>query len=113
MSVTPPVGEDLEAIKTLLDAFVKAFNAGNAEAAAATYTEKAVVVDEEGERTEDDAAAIHDRYTAASQGAVNTCSTPLGITEVGTRLRLPSNSRTPRCAQRLSASLRLAHGRLP
>jgi uncharacterized protein (TIGR02246 family) len=57
-------GEDEKAIKTLLDAFVKAFNAGNAQAAAATYTEMVVVVDAEGERIEG-RAAIHDRYTAS------------------------------------------------
>ncbi len=66
VTVTPPAarGEDEKAIKALLDAFVKAFNAGNAEAAAATYTETAVVVDEEGERIEG-RAAIHDRYNAS------------------------------------------------
>jgi uncharacterized protein (TIGR02246 family) len=66
VTVTPPAarGEDEKAIKALLDAFVKAFNAGNAEAAAATYTETAVVVDEEGERIEG-RAAIQDRYTAS------------------------------------------------
>ncbi len=66
VKVTPPAarGEDEKAIKAILDAFVKAFNAGNAEAAAATYTETAVVVDEEGERIEG-RAAIHDRYTAS------------------------------------------------
>ncbi len=66
VTVTPPAarGEDEKAIKALLDAFVKAFNAGNAGAAAATYTETAVVVDEEGERIEG-RAAIRDRYTAS------------------------------------------------
>ena len=66
VTVTPPSarGEDEKAIKALLDAFIKAFNAGNAEAAAATYTETAVVVDGEGERIEG-RAAIHDRYKAS------------------------------------------------
>ena len=66
VTVTPPAarGEDEKAIKALLDAFVKAFNAGSAGAAAATYTETAVVVDEEGERIEG-RAAIHDRYNAS------------------------------------------------
>ena len=65
-AVTPAVdrGEDEKAIKALLDAFVKAFNAGNAEAAAATYTETAIVVDEEGERVEG-RAAVRDLYTAS------------------------------------------------
>ena len=55
---TPTVGrgDDEKAIKTLLDTFIKAFNAGNAEAAAATYSETAVVVDESGERLEGRAA---------------------------------------------------------
>ena len=65
-AVTPAVdrGEDEKAIKALLDAFVKAFNAGNAEAAAATYTETAIVVDDEGERVEG-RAAVRDLYTAS------------------------------------------------
>ncbi len=50
----PPAArpEDEKAIKALLDAFTRAFNAGDAAAAAATYTETAIVVDEHGERTE-------------------------------------------------------------
>jgi uncharacterized protein (TIGR02246 family) len=66
VTVTPPAarGEDEKAIKALLDAFVKAFNSGNAKAAAATYSDTAVVLDEEGERIEG-RAAIHDRYTAS------------------------------------------------
>ena len=39
-------GDDEKAIRALFDAFVKAFNAGDAAAAAATYTETAIVVDE-------------------------------------------------------------------
>jgi uncharacterized protein (TIGR02246 family) len=63
---TPPLGrgDDEKAIQALLDAFVKAFNAGNAEAAAATYTETAVVADERGERVEG-RAAIRDQYAAS------------------------------------------------
>ncbi len=43
---------DEQAIAGLVAAFTKAFNAGDAAAAAATYTEDALVVDEEGDRTE-------------------------------------------------------------
>jgi uncharacterized protein (TIGR02246 family) len=57
-------GEDEAAIKALLDAFTKAFNAGDANAAAATYTETALVVDEAGERIEG-RAAIRDQYAAS------------------------------------------------
>ena len=65
-TVTAPVdrGGDEKAIKALLDSFVKAFNAGNAEATAATYTETAVVVDEQGQRVEGQ-AAIRDQYAAS------------------------------------------------
>ena len=65
-AVTPPIGrgDDEQAIKALLDTFVKAFNAGNAEATAATYTETAVVVDERGERVEG-RAAVRDQYAAS------------------------------------------------
>jgi uncharacterized protein (TIGR02246 family) len=65
-AVTPPVGrgDDEQAIKSLLDTFVKAFNAGNADAAAATYTETAIVVDERGERVEG-RAAVREQYAAA------------------------------------------------
>ena len=48
--------DDEKAIKALLDTFTKAFNAGDAAAVAATYTETAIVVDEEGERVEGRAA---------------------------------------------------------
>ena len=57
-------GDDEKAIKALLDAFTKAFNAGDAKAVAATYTETAVVVDEEGERIEG-RAAVRDQYAAS------------------------------------------------
>ncbi len=65
-TVTPRVnrGDDENAIKALVDAFVKAFNGGNAEAVAATYTQTAVVVDEEGERVEG-RAAVRDQYAAS------------------------------------------------
>lgn len=65
-AVAPRVdrGDDEKAIKALLDAFSKAFNAGDAAAAAATYTETAIVVDEEGARTEG-RGAIRDQYAAS------------------------------------------------
>ncbi len=53
--------DDERAIRTLLDAFTKAFNAGDADAVAATYTENGIVVDEQGGRTEG-RAAIRDQY---------------------------------------------------
>jgi uncharacterized protein (TIGR02246 family) len=56
--------DDEKAIKALLDTFTKAFNAGDATAAAATYTETAIVIDEQGERTEG-RAAIRDQYAAS------------------------------------------------
>ena len=65
-AVTPRLsrGDDEKAIQALLDKFVKAFNAGNAEATAATYTETAVVVDERGGRIEG-RAAVRDQYAAS------------------------------------------------
>ena len=57
-------GEDEAAIKALLDAFTKAFNAGDATAAAATYSETAIVVDEHGDRIEG-RAAIKDQLAAS------------------------------------------------
>jgi uncharacterized protein (TIGR02246 family) len=65
-SVTAPIarGDDERAIKTLLDTFIKAFNAGNAAAAAATYSDTAVVVDEAGERLEG-RPAIRAKYAAS------------------------------------------------
>src|SRR3954454_8516176 len=56
-------GDDEKAIKELLDAFTRAFDAGDAASAAATYTETAIVVDEEGERVEG-RAAVRDRYAS-------------------------------------------------
>ncbi len=53
---------DAKAISALVEAFTKAFNAGDAGAAAATYAEDALVVDEQGERTEG-RAAIKGRLT--------------------------------------------------
>ncbi|APW61440.1 YybH family protein [Paludisphaera borealis] len=53
--------DDEKAIRVLLDAFTKAFDAGDAAAAAATYSENGIVVDEQGERTEG-RAAIRDQY---------------------------------------------------
>ena len=50
------LGDDEKAIADLVAAFAKAFNAGDAAAAAATYAEDALVVDEHGERTEGRAA---------------------------------------------------------
>jgi uncharacterized protein (TIGR02246 family) len=56
--------DDTKAIAALVASFTKAFNAGDAAAAAATYTEDALVVDEEGERTEG-RAALHARLAAS------------------------------------------------
>ena len=56
-------GEDENALAALVAAFTKAFNAGDATAAAATYVEDALVVDEEGGRTEG-RAAIRARLAA-------------------------------------------------
>jgi uncharacterized protein (TIGR02246 family) len=60
--------DDEKAIKSLLETFTKAFDSGNAAAAAATYTETAVVVDEEGQRTEG-RAAIQAQYEVAFKEA--------------------------------------------
>jgi uncharacterized protein (TIGR02246 family) len=54
---------DAKAIHAVSDAFIKAFNDGDALAAAATYTETAIVIDEQGARTEG-RTAIRDQYTA-------------------------------------------------
>jgi uncharacterized protein (TIGR02246 family) len=56
-------GDDEKALAALVAAFTKAFNAGDATAAAATYVEDALVVDEQGERTEG-RAAIQTRLAA-------------------------------------------------
>jgi len=53
--------DDEKAIRALLDAFTKAFDAGDATAAAATYTDDGIVVDEQGERIEGQ-ADIRDQY---------------------------------------------------
>jgi uncharacterized protein (TIGR02246 family) len=55
---------DEAAIRALLDTFTKAFDAGDAKAAADTYTETAIILDEEGTRTEG-RAAILDMYAAS------------------------------------------------
>ncbi len=55
---------DTKAITALLASFTKAFNAGDATAAAATYAEDALTIDEQGERT-DGRAAIRDRLAAS------------------------------------------------
>jgi uncharacterized protein (TIGR02246 family) len=55
---------DEREIKDLLETFTKAFNAGDATAAAATYSETAIVVDEQGQRTEG-RAAILAQYAAS------------------------------------------------
>ncbi|MDB5349320.1 MAG: hypothetical protein JWN86_567 [Planctomycetota bacterium] len=60
-------GDDEKALTALLDAFTKAFNAGDADAAAATYTETALVVDEQGERIEG-RDAIREQYAASFAG---------------------------------------------
>jgi uncharacterized protein (TIGR02246 family) len=56
-------GGDEKALAALVVAFTKAFNAGDATAAAATYVEEGLVVDEQGERTEG-RAAIRARLAA-------------------------------------------------
>lgn len=56
--------EDAKAITALLASFTKAFNAGDADAAAATYAEDALAIDEQGERTEG-RDAIRDRLAAS------------------------------------------------
>ena len=56
--------DDAKAIAALVASFTKAFNAGDAAAAAATYAEDALVVDEQGERTEG-RAAVRDRLAAS------------------------------------------------
>lgn len=55
---------DEKAIAALVETFVKAFNAGDADAVAATYSETAVTVDEEGHRAVG-RAAVKDEYAAA------------------------------------------------
>ena len=49
--------DDEKAIAALVAAYTKAFNAGDAAAAAATFTDDALIVDEMGERTEGRAAS--------------------------------------------------------
>jgi uncharacterized protein (TIGR02246 family) len=56
--------DDEKAMKTLLETFTKAFNAGDARGAAATYSESAIVVDEHGQRTEG-RPAIFAQYAAS------------------------------------------------
>ncbi|MFI5457074.1 MAG: YybH family protein [Isosphaerales bacterium] len=56
--------DDEQALKALVDTFIKAFNTGNADAAAATYTQTAMVVAETGERIEG-RAGIKQRYAAS------------------------------------------------
>ena len=56
--------DDAKAIAALIASFTKAFNAGDAAAVAATYSEDALVVDEQGERTEG-RAAVRDRLAAS------------------------------------------------
>ena len=55
-TVATKLGDDEQAIADLVAAFAKAFNGGDAAAAAATFAEDALVVDEHGERTEGRAA---------------------------------------------------------
>src|SRR3954468_17821118 len=55
---------DSKALAGLVASFTKAFNGGDATAAAATYAEDALVVDEEGERTEG-RTAVRDRLAAS------------------------------------------------
>ena len=56
--------EDTQAIGALVEAFTKAFDAGDAAAVAATFTAGALVVDEEGERHLG-RAAIRDQFAAS------------------------------------------------
>src|SRR5256885_11263566 len=56
--------DDAKAITALVASYTKAFNAGDAPACAATYAEDALVIDEQGERTEG-RAAIRDRLAAS------------------------------------------------
>jgi uncharacterized protein (TIGR02246 family) len=56
--------DDTRAIGALVDAFTKAFNAGDAGAIAATFTNGALVVNEEGERTLG-RAAIRDQFASS------------------------------------------------
>ncbi len=58
---------DAKAIAGLVASFTKAFNAGDAAAAAATFAEDALVVDEQGERTEG-RAAIRDQLASSFTG---------------------------------------------
>jgi uncharacterized protein (TIGR02246 family) len=66
----PPAGDhgdDEKAIAALVASFARAFNAGDAAAAAATYAEDALVVDEQGGRTEG-RAAIRAQLAASFAG---------------------------------------------
>src|SRR4051794_33413611 len=63
-AAVPGHADDEKALGALVAAYTKAFNAGDAGAAAATFAEDALVVDEQGERTEG-RAAIRDRLAAA------------------------------------------------
>ncbi len=56
--------EDERAIGALVEAFTKEFNAGNAAAVAATFTNEAMVVNEDGERTFG-RAAIRDQFATS------------------------------------------------
>ena len=58
------VRDDERAVGALVEAFTKAFNAGDAAAIAATFTQGALVVDEDGERTLG-RAAIRDQFAAS------------------------------------------------
>ena len=62
--VSAPSKGDADAIAALVASFTKAFNAGDDDAAAATYAEDALVVDERGERTEG-RVAVRDRLAAS------------------------------------------------
>ena len=61
------LGADEQAIADLVAAFAKAFNGGDAAAAAATFAEDALVVDEHGGRTEG-RAAIRAQLAASFAG---------------------------------------------
>jgi uncharacterized protein (TIGR02246 family) len=61
---TAKEAEGAKAIASLVATFTKAFNAGDSAAAAATFTEDALVVDEQGQRTEG-RARIQDSLAAS------------------------------------------------
>jgi uncharacterized protein (TIGR02246 family) len=80
--------DDAKAITALVASFTKAFNAGDAAAAAATFAEDALAVDEQGERTEG-RAAIRDRLAASF---ANNPGSTISITEDSLRFLGPDTA---------------------